>query len=263
MSHTDLGSTDRRAAALANFAERPASQSWDAISCGDAPQLIFWVWYKPAHLPTGLVVQFPPETLKGYPHREQLTMRRVLRWLDLEPGCVWQWIQNGIPYDAQQGASPYLDQPLADPAPGSDPGIAITLFAPASPAATPPMPTAPPPADVGEIFENIDSEWKAIIKSERDLGLCRKKLSDMIARLNTLNRDLNHEEQLFADTADKAAWQDARRWLREAAARVSRYLKDCDVGDATSAVKREWMHHIYEQYITPKQMFDGIQHAHR
>jgi len=273
MSQTDLGETARLSSVIANFTARPASQSWERVPCGDSPQRSFWAWYKPAHLPFGVVVNIPDEAFRSNPQREQLTLRTVLSWLGLEPGCVWQWIQYGITYDAQQGASAYFDQPLTDPVPGVDSGIAISLLAPVTPVEAPiAPPTAPPfasmtsggvPADVGDLFENIDTDWKAIVKAERDLSLCRKKLVDTLGRLGSLNRDLNHEEQLFADTADKAAWMDARRWLREAASRVSRYLKDCDVGDTTSAPKRDWMKQTYEQYIAPKQVFDGIQHAQR
>ena len=113
------------------------------------------------------------------------------------------------------------------------------------------------------MFENIDSEWKAIQKTERDLALCRKKLSDMLSRLGSLNRDLSHDEIMHSDNADKAAWQDARRWLRETAVRVSRNVKDCDIGDATNFMRRQWMEQTHEQYIAPRLYFDGIEKAHR
>jgi hypothetical protein len=269
MNQTDLGGTAHLSTVISNFAARPASQGWEQVPCGDSPHVL-WAWYKPAHLPLGVAVNIPDEVFHSYPQREQLTLRTVLRWLGLEPGCIWQWVQYGVTYDAQQGASAYFDQPLPDPVPGVDSGIAISLLAPAlSVAPLQPAPPAVPMAsggtaeDVGDLFENIDTEWKAIVKTERDLALCRKKLADTLTRLGSLNRDLNHEEQLFADTADKAAWMDARRWLREAGSRVSRYLKDCDVGDMTSVAKRDWMKQTYEQYIAPKQVFDGIHQAQR
>ncbi|QDU46738.1 hypothetical protein Mal52_52600 [Symmachiella dynata] len=277
MSQIDFEGSARLSSVIANFSARPASQSWERVPCGDSPQQFLWVWYKPSHLPCGVVVNIPDETFRSYRQRQQLTLRTVLSWLGLEPGCVWQWTQYGVTYDAQQGASAYFDQPLTDPVPGVDSGVAISLLAPAMPVAPPiappaapssappfaPLPGGPVPTDIGDLFENIDTDWKAIVKAERDLALCRKKLVDTLTRLGSLNRDLNHEEQLSADTADKAAWMDARRWLRETASRVSRYLKDCDVGDTTSAPKRDWMKQTYEQYIVPKQVFDGIQHAQR
>ena len=78
-------------------------------------------------------------------------------------------------------------------------------------------------------------------KTERDMSLCRKKLSDIMGRLSSLNRDLTHDELMYSNSSEKQAWQDARRALREAHSRLSRNLKDCDVGDATSVAKRDWM----------------------
>ncbi len=261
--------TDHAQSSVPNnsFAARAASQTWEMAPLANSAQHVFWVWYKPANFPHGLAVNIPAETFQGYPDRAQLTIRKLLQSLALSPAELLQWSQHGSVYDALQGTAPNLDQPLAGPVPDADGTIYLSMAAPSPVAYQPPAAAAPLPADAasihGDIFENIDSEWKAIEKTERDLGLCRRKLSDILSRLNTLNRDLTHDELMHADNADKTAWQDARRWLRETAVRVSRNLKDCDVGDATNVVKRQWMEQTYEQYITQRQYFDGIHQAHR
>lgn len=173
------------------------------------------------------------------------------------------------------GVSPALDQPIPDPLPGVDPTIYVYLN---TPQLTPPPMTvlmaaapvtpvsamaAPMESLAGDSLDCINSEWLAALRMERDLSVRRKQLSDMQTRLSTLNRDLSHDEKLFADNLDKSAWQDARRWLREVSARVSRYIKDHDIGEATSAAKRTWLEQTYEQYIVPRQYFEGIEQSQR
>ncbi len=59
----------RLSSMIANFSARPASQSWEQVPCGDSPQQILWAWYKPPHLPFGVVVNIPDETFRSYPQR--------------------------------------------------------------------------------------------------------------------------------------------------------------------------------------------------
>ena len=49
---------------------------------------------------------------------------------------------------------------------------------------------------------------------------------DMQTRLTTMNRDLTPEESHYADRADHDDWRDARRWLRDAANRLSKCIKE-------------------------------------
>jgi len=287
MNQIGQGAATDVSSASMQFAGRPASQGWEAVKCREMPSASVWVWYKPPHLPLGLVVNIPDATYAAFAaHHSVITMRMVMRWLQLPAGCVWQWMQHGQTHDGQQGSSPQFDQPLSAAAPGSDSGIGVVIYPPIPPMMPPhagapmatvptsaPPPGASPPAaaapagaeqtEHGDIFEIIAWEYKSIEKTERDLGLCRKKLSDIMSRLGSLNRDLNHEEMMHSDSGQKQAWQDARRALRDAHTRVSRNLKDCDVGDATSVAKRDWMEKTYETYIEPRVYFDGIDQAHR
>ena len=144
MNDVNFGISDSASTASANFAARPASQNWEMIPCGDAPQLAIWAWFKPPSWPQGVIVNIPDETYRGYPHRPQLTMRAVARWVGLEPACVWQWMQYGMPHDSQQGMSSEWNQPLPDPIAGADPNITLTVLFPAAP--TMPYATAMPAA---------------------------------------------------------------------------------------------------------------------
>ena len=78
-----------------------------------------------------------------------------------------------------------------------------------------------------------------------------------------MNRDLSSEEARCGDQLDKRDWQDARRWLRDGAARLSRFLKDHHMGMTSTAGKRESYAAIYRQYVVPRHSFDGLAQAER
>lgn len=85
----------------------------------------------------------------------------------------------------------------------------------------------------------------------------------MINRLNALNRDLTPEENLHGDSKDRNDWQEARRWLRDLTHRVTKYLKEHDIGETSGVGKRQWFEQTYQQFIAPRQQFDGLQPAQR
>lgn len=265
MSNVPSSSQDSSAGISTDFARRPPSQSWEMIRLADSPKHFFWLWFKPANYPQGFTLRIPDETYREYPHRGQLTMRRLLQTVGIEPSCVTLWYLHGEAYQGMSGTNPSLDQPVPDPIPGIDPNIHVYCSAPqlAPLPGAAPVSTAPVDSSAGNIFDSITLEWTAALKIERDLSVRRKQLNDMLMRLGALNRDLSSDEQLLSDSQDKVEWQDARRWLREVAGRVSRYIKDHDIGEATSVAKRAWIEQIYEQYIVPRQHFDGIEQMKR
>ena len=80
----------------------------------------------------------------------------------------------------------------------------------------------------------------------------------MLVKLNSLNRDLSPDERLHSDRQDKNDWMEARRWLRDVGAKVSRYIKEFDIGEASQAGKREWFEQTYEAIIAPRRISDDL-----
>jgi hypothetical protein len=139
----------------------------------------------------------------------------------------------------------------------------------AAPYAAPPFPNAEyagaasPRSDTAAVFSRIEADWNAILLMENHQDAARKQLNGMQMRLNALNRDLNVEEARAADSADRVDWQEARRWLRDVAARVSRFIKEHDVGTTSNAGMRLQFESIYREHVQPRRPFPGMEQSAR
>lgn len=242
-------------------AQRPPSTNWEPVPIPEAPGAVVWVWYKPGELTDGLVLHVPTEVYRlGLPP-QSLSLRRLLHLAGADASQVATWTLAGMTYDGQQGASPLLDQPVPQPPPDGDPNIVVRMEAAPSPMPTP-MPqvaavpaTAAPvaTADQTALFDRIDLDWQACQLLEKQIDTVRRQLGDMVSRLNSLNRDLSPDERLHADRKDRSDWQTARRWLRDVSTRVAKCIKDQDIGDTSSAGKRNWFEDVYTRQIAPRQ----------
>lgn len=264
----------------ADFAARPASKTWERISFADCPQAYAWVWLKPQNVPHGLMLMISEETYRVYPQfAVQLTMRRLLQAAGIEPSWVSMWNLYGVAYDGMNGTSPFLDHAIPLPVMGVDPNIVVCInaapvsnsvpVANATPVDAMPQPAPAPeslsaePVTVSEVFDRIDDDWNASLLTEKELKRLRKQLLDMAARLKTLNRDFSPQERLHSSPQDKKDWLDARRWLRDSSTRLSRYIKEHDIGYTSAAGQRKWFEQTFQKYIVPRQQFDGLRQAHR
>jgi hypothetical protein len=127
--------------APANFAARGPSQTWERVEC--APYF-FWVWFKPAHLPTGLVMRVPDEAYQAHPLVAQWTLRRMSHAAGVDTAIVGTWHLYGASYVGMNGTNPYLDAPIPPPPPGVDPSIVVDMQpAPVAPSFAPPLGAAP------------------------------------------------------------------------------------------------------------------------
>src|SRR5262249_2320525 len=107
-----------------SFADRPASQTWEQIALPEAPQNYAWAWFKPAHLPTGLILRIPDETYRDCPElARQWTLRKLLQATGVDAVGAVSWVHYGVPFHGLAGTSPYLDAPIAPPVAGVDPNI--------------------------------------------------------------------------------------------------------------------------------------------
>ncbi len=256
-----------------SFTARPASQAWEQVPIAEFPQQFFWVWFKPANVPQGLVVRVADETWTSFPQPEQLTMRRLLHSAGVPAETIATWQLYGVSFDAMRGTNPLLDNPIPPPVPDVDPNIVINIQAAVTqpisqglPQAAQPMPQAVPQSSMNansltEVFAGIEMEWNAIVDIEGDMEQIRKMLVETSGKLKGLNRDLTSEERLYASQADEREWLDARRTLRDADMRLWACVKDYDSGDASTAGNRKWLAQMYEQFIVTRQPFDGIARA--
>jgi len=253
-----------------DFFGRSPSVSWECFSLMDSPQKFIWVWFKPPNLPQGFVVRIPDETFGQASQANLLSMRKLLEAVGLDPSLVSMWSLYGAPVDGQNGTSSYFDQAICKPAAGIEPEIVVyldsALMVPAPPTETVQLSAAVTAAETGDsanVFARIDADWNASLRIEKQLAIARKQLAAMVVRINSLNRELTPEERVHADRNDLTDWQETKRWLRDVATRLARFMKEHDVGEASTAGKRNWFEQTHRQYIVPRQQFDGLQQVQR
>jgi hypothetical protein len=107
-------------------------------------------------------------------------------------------------------------------------------------------------------YNAIETDWLAILQVEAQLGGLRKQLAALQGKLQSLNRDLSTDEARASDSQDKRDWQDARRWLRDSAAQVSRVLRAYDIGIISSAGNRNRFLDVFSQFVEPRRPLEGL-----
>lgn len=236
--------------------QRAPSTTWEQVPPSPAAPLGLWIWWGPAHAPQGMLVRLPDDAYRNPALAPLTTLRRTLAALGIDPHTVARWFVAGIPFDGQAGANPMWDAPLPPPAPGRDPAILVLFDEP-----------APQPAVEAEnplrSMERIAADWNACLQLEHQLQLARKQLHDTQGRVLKLNRDLIPEERAHADRMDQNEWQDARRWLRDVASRLSKLIKDHDIGMASAAGRRNWFESTYLQVVVPRRPCEGLDEIRR
>jgi hypothetical protein len=218
-------------------------------------------------MPNALTLRIPDEAWQVQTQPGQWTMRRLLQAAGIDLPMVAMWQIYGAAYDGMQGASPVFDQPIPAPPSGVDPSIFVYVNLPQAapmPQMMPAQPMQPPAGSTaahGDVYERIDADWNAILEIENEIKGLRKSIIDMMARLKSLNRDLNTDERTHADSMDTRDWLEARRSLRDAGLRLAVCIKEVDMGDVSSAGQRSWFEGIHQQYIVPRLPFDNMQQA--
>ena len=244
------------------FAQRPASQAWEAVTLPTNPPLQLWAWYKPAQAPSAIMLQIPPT---GTPLPDGLSLRSMLHMLGIDPAAVPMCSLFGFWFPGDGGASPCFEQVVTGPVPGGDPHLVIQIEATRAPLQVGPGSELSQSIDeqTREIFKSFERDWKTASNAERQLAGLQKQLNDMQIRLSTMNRDLTPDENLYADRADRDDWRDARRWLRDASSRLSKCIKELVAGETTYVGKRMWFEQIYEEHVKPQIPFPGMEDARR
>jgi hypothetical protein len=255
--------------ARTQFAFRHPSTAWEQIGLGSSTAF-FWTWFKPPATPHGFIIRIPDETFSGTTAvddsaRPPLTMRTLPQAVGIDPQIVACWYLCGSPRDGMRGTSPAFDEVIDQSAAGAEPGIVVLIEAPGAEIASAPVPSAAIPggANLVKVFDEMEADWYASLLLEKQLMLARKQLTASIARLAALDRDLSPEERLHGDRRDRSDWQEIRRNLKDAATKLSRYVKEHDVGETSAAGKKVWFSETYHQYVVPRRPFDGLLALHR
>lgn len=201
-----------------------------------------------------------------------MTVRWLLSLVGIEPANLAAWYVFGTPYHNSPGMETALDAVIPQPPAGVSPEIAFVAHGQpprvsaqmAAPAAELPVAqfctravAASPEA--AKLLDRIDAEWQSSVTLERQLAGVRKKVGGILAKLNSLDKDLTPEERLHADNADVKDWQEARRWLRDVGNRAQRYVKEHDIGITSMAGRRRGFEETYATVIEPRRPVEGLE----
>lgn len=268
-----------------SFLQRAPSTAWEPVPLPTQPQVLVWGWFKPVQAPNSVVLQLPPELWQSGVPADQLTLRTMVQAAGVEALIGWTLYGQQLPLTEETMAWLTARLPVSEA--GNDQQLILwsqtlvpMVVSSAVSMDAAPLATTPELMTIGgssaavsnggdllpgenpaPYLELIDSLWTNIQYIESDIRRARVQLDQSISKLSTLNRDLNFEELYAADSADKQQWQDARRWLRDAAAVLSRSTKEIDVGLMSSAGQRTRFLDIYEQYVKPRLPFPGVKQA--
>ncbi|MCA9080889.1 MAG: hypothetical protein KDA58_10045 [Planctomycetaceae bacterium] len=239
---------------LPPFAMRPASIQWEPVPL-HGTSLAIWCWFKPPQAPQDVLIQLPPELWQMFPGGP--TLRILLQATGIDPAQMQMWVANQTPVIMGPQTVGLLDQPLA----WSASPLVVRMHMAGVPTEPSPMvaapraglPTVAPNTDAMEhVYQHIEADWQVVQQIETKMDALRKQLNGMAGRLKSLDRDLTPEEVTASDSMDKREWQDIRRWIRDAAAGVSRAMREFDVGDVSAAGSRNRFVDLYQQQVVPR-----------
>ncbi len=269
-SEQNLASVDgsgRDVVKAVDFHQRPASINWEAFSLSGTPNAgnIIWVWFKPHGVQNQLSVTIPAETFQENSATDNFSLLRLLHVISLDVSQIASLSLYGIPVEINCQDHPIFHQQLLPPKVGSDPHIHFIVAGESEAIEKNDSASAGTNFDERELNlrRAIDLDWNAVRGIETQLKILRKQLVALSGRLNSLNRDLNAEEMLHADSLDLRAWQDARRWLRDMTSRLTRYIKEYDIGMTSSAGSRQRLNQIHQQFILTALPLEGIEQIQR
>ncbi len=241
---------------VVSFFERPASTDWEILPIPGLEGVSCPAWFRPEHLPWGVIVAVPPE-LMGEPGEPlpfslfHLVHAVGLPWENLASvsiyGGEWQPAELWTAVAGQQlpvPGDPTQTQVLLATR-GVSPGVPVTHAVQPLPEAAEAAPASPPAGK--SPFRRLESDWNACQGMERQLAGLRQQLSGVLSRLGTLDRDLRPQERMAADRQQKDEWEDARRWIRDVSAKVHRCIKAHDIGITSAAGRRNLIRDRYEQ----------------
>jgi len=263
MNDQNLSLNEGSSREAAGFNQRAASTNWEPISLSGSlgPTSIIWAWFKPQGVPNQLTMTIPAETFQEHASGNHLTLLGLLNEIPIEVSQLARVSLFGTPIEISCQDHPAIHQPILPPGAGIDPHIHLIIAGEATTVVGNVAESSSVSSDdrVKNLRRAIELDWNAVRGMETQLKILRKQLVALLTRLNSLNRDLSPEENLHSDSLDVREWQDARRWLRDMSSKMTRYLKEYDIGMTSSAGNRHRLNQIYQQFIVTGLPLEGIE----
>src|SRR5437868_3442280 len=116
------------------LSQRNPSVNWEPVPVDQSRQLFAWAWFRPAAIPTGMMLLVPAALFADSTTVAGLSLRRVVAATGLDPSQIICWTVNGMNFDAMGGTSVLLDQILPSPPNGVNLEVSVWMGMAAQPA---------------------------------------------------------------------------------------------------------------------------------
>ncbi len=110
------------------FFQRPPSAQWEPLPMARIPGLVLWAWFRPAHLPSGVIVSIPPGVLNAFASGFPMTLGDVLTGLGIPAQNFQAVSMYGSEWQAAAVFSPFVNHPLPPVPMGGRAEIVITVI---------------------------------------------------------------------------------------------------------------------------------------
>ena len=146
------------------FFQRPPSVQWEPLPLPRIPGLVLWALFRPAYLPSGVIVSIPPDVLNAFASGFPMTLGDVLTALGILPQNFQAVSMYGSEWQAAAVFSPFVNHPLPPVLMGGRAEIAITVIEqpvmmPMQPVAfVPGVASAMPGAEASAMMMHTDME---------------------------------------------------------------------------------------------------------
>ena len=199
-----------------DISQRQPSSQWEPLAIDRLPGLVLWAWFRPAALPSGIMISIPPELIQNSPTGFPISLADILSAAGVYPQQFQAVALFGGIWQPAAVVAAFVNHPLPPVPPGGRAEILISFFEPV----LMPMPMAimPMPQEYNRIASEPGS-LQATASAEDDLDECLNSAS--VDWNEELAEDLEFEdagELLTDDTMFnriEALWKSATQLERQ------------------------------------------------
>ena len=130
-----------------DISQRLPSCQWEPLSINRLPGLVLWAWFRPAALPSGVIISIPPELVAGSPVGFPISLADILSAAGVFPQQFQAVALFGGIWQPAAVVAAFVTHPLPPVPPGGRAEILISFFEPV----LMPIPLVPMPQDHGGI----------------------------------------------------------------------------------------------------------------
>lgn len=157
-----------------DVSQRLPSSQWEPLSIDRLPGLVLWAWFRPAALPSGVMISIPPELVAGSPVGFPISLADILSAAGVFPQQFQAVALFGGIWQPAAVVAAFVSHPLPPVPPGGCAEILISFFEPVLMPV--PIPIVPMPQEYSGMPSTADNPH-VTASVEDDLDDCLNSAS--------------------------------------------------------------------------------------